>query len=74
MLPIVHGLEDKYKGRVAFFHANVDLEDGRNLAEKMNVESIPRFEFYAQGKMVDEQRGATTSDLLEQKLQKILAR
>jgi len=72
MKPIVHGLEPRWQARdVTFVAVNVDEPDGRQYAEDMQVDGIPRFEFYRGGKVVAEALGYQKAEQLEANLEKI---
>jgi thioredoxin 1 len=56
MKPIFEKVEPDYAGRVRFF--KLDVEQGREVAQKYGVRGIPTFILFKNGKPADQQVGA----------------
>lgn len=70
MSPVVEELAKEYAGKAKVAKINVDQES--EIAEKYGVMSIPNFVFIKNGKLVDQQIGATAKAKLVQKLDKLI--
>ena len=70
MSPVVEELAKEYEGKAKVAKINVDQEP--EIAEKYDVMSIPNFVFIKNGKLVDQQIGATAKAKLVQKLDNLL--
>lgn len=70
MSPVVEELAGEYEGKAKVVKINVDRES--EIAEKYGVMSIPNFVFIKNGKLVDQQIGATAKAKLVQKLDKLI--
>ena len=70
MSPVVEELAGEYEGKAKVVKINVDRES--EIAEKYGVMSIPNFVFIKNGKLVDQQIGATAKAKLVQKLVKLI--
>lgn len=70
MSPVVEELAKEYEGKAKVAKINVDQEP--EIAEKYDVMSIPNFVFIKNGKLVDQQIGATAKAKLVQKLDNLI--
>ncbi len=70
MSPVVEELAGEYEGKAKVSKINVDQEP--EIAEKYGVMSIPNFVFIKNGKLVDQQIGATAKAKLVQKLDNLI--
>ncbi len=70
MSPVVEELAGEYEGKAKVAKINVDQEP--EIAEKYDVMSIPNFVFIKNGKLVDQQIGATAKAKLVQKLDNLI--
>jgi thioredoxin 1 len=70
MSPVVEELAGEYEGKAKVAKINVDQEP--EIAEKYGVMSIPNFVFIKNGKLVDQQIGATAKAKLVQKLDNLI--
>lgn len=70
MSPVVEELAKEYAGKAKVAKINVDQES--EIAEKYGVMSIPNFVFIKNGKLVDQQIGATAKVKLVQKLDNMI--
>ena len=70
MSPVVEELAGEYEGKAKVVKINVDRES--EIAEKYGVMSIPNFVFIKNGKLVDQQIGATAKAKLVQKLDNLI--
>ncbi len=70
MSPVVEELAKEYAGKAKVAKINVDQES--EIAEKYGVMSIPNFVFIKNGKLVDQQIGATAKAKLVQKLDNMI--
>lgn len=70
MSPVVEELAGEYEGKAKVVKINVDRES--EIAEKYGVMSIPNFVFIKNGKLVDQQIGATAKAKLVQKLDNMI--
>ncbi len=70
MSPVVEELAGEYEGKAKVAKINVDQEP--EIAEKYDVMSIPIFVFIKNGKLVDQQIGATAKAKLVQKLDNLI--
>jgi thioredoxin 1 len=71
MEPVVERLAAKYDGRVVFGKLNVDEES--ELATRYDVQSIPMFMIFKNGKPVDATIGAVGEVALDRLIQKSMA-
>jgi thioredoxin-like negative regulator of GroEL len=74
MAPVVHGLEQRYAGRVDFVY--LDVNDARNADAKtrLGFRSTPHFFVVsADGRVLHEWQGVVSSDVVEARLQPALA-
>jgi thioredoxin-like negative regulator of GroEL len=74
MAPVVHGLEQQYKGRVDFLYLNV--ADSNNAAAKraLGFTSTPHFFFLrADGAPTDALRGVVPADSVRVSLDRLLS-
>ncbi len=70
MSPVVEELAKEQEGKAKVAKINVDQEP--EIAEKYDVMSIPNFVFIKNGKLVDQQIGATAKAKLVQKLDNLI--
>lgn len=70
MSPIIEDLSEKMKGKIRF--GKVNVEDSSAIAQKFNVNSIPNFVLFKNGKPEDQFIGAISEEDLERKLEKFL--
>ncbi len=68
--PIVEELAHKFKGRIHFAKINVD--ESNKLAQKFKVMSIPTLVILKKGKEVDRMIGMQNSEILEEKIRRLL--
>lgn len=68
--PVVEALAEEYEGRAVIGKCDVDSND--EIAAKFAVRNIPTIIFIKGGVMVDKQVGATSKDVLAEKLNKLL--
>lgn len=69
MGPIIEDLAAKYKGEDGVKVVKVDVDSNPNLAEKLQVYSIPTIKFFRNGQMVDETVGVTLAPDLTKRLE-----
>lgn len=70
MSPIIEDLNERMKGKVKFGKVNVD--DNARSAQRFNVNSIPNFVIFKNGKAVEQFVGSVSEDELENKLRGFL--
>ncbi len=68
MSPVIDDLSEKFEGKIKF--AKIDIEENQELASKYNVQSIPNFVLFKDGKQVEQFVGAMSSEDFEEKLNK----
>lgn len=68
--PIVDALAADYEGQAII--GKVDVEEEEDLAVRFGVMSVPTILFIKNGEVVDKQVGATSRQVLEEKLKAIL--
>lgn len=68
--PIVEELAAEYEGKAII--GKVDVEEQDELAAKFGIRNIPTVIFIKDGNVVDKQVGATTKNVLEDKLKALL--
>ncbi len=68
--PFIEELAQEYEGQAIIGKVNVEDED--DLASKYSVRNIPTVIYLKNGKVVDKFVGATTKEVLEEKLKAIL--
>jgi thioredoxin 1 len=66
MGPIIDELSEKFEGKLKV--GKVNVEDNRELAAKFQVNSIPNFILFRDGKKVEQFVGAMSADDFEKKL------
>ncbi len=71
MMPVVKEMANEYDGRIKVGKVNTDEQ--QELAAKFGVMSIPSFFFIKDGKIVDKAIGGVPKDVLESKLDALLA-
>ncbi|MCR4695059.1 MAG: thioredoxin [Pseudobutyrivibrio sp.] len=69
--PTVAKLAEKYDGKIKIGKVDSDQEPG--LARSFNVMSIPNIVFIKNGKVVDESVGLVPQQVLEAKIEKLIA-
>jgi thioredoxin 1 len=70
MGPIVDDIESKFSKKLKV--GKVNIEDGREIAQKFDVMSIPNFVLFKNGKVVQNFVGAMSEDDFSEKLKKLL--
>ncbi len=70
MAPVIDELSEKFKGKVKF--AKVNVEDNKELAQEFEVNSIPNFILFKEGKPVERFIGAIPGEEFEEKLKGFL--
>jgi thioredoxin 1 len=68
--PIIEALATEYDGRAIV--GKCDIQEDEELAMQYDVRSIPTVLFMKNGKVMDKHVGATTRQVLEEKLKAIL--
>ncbi|MBQ4277027.1 MAG: thioredoxin [Bacteroidaceae bacterium] len=68
--PLVEELAAEYEGKAVIGKVNVEDED--ELASQFGIRNIPTIIYLKDGKIVDKQVGATTKNVLEDKLKALL--
>ena len=71
MSPVVEQFANDYAGKVKIGKVNVDEES--SLALRFGVQSIPNFVFIKDGKVVDNVIGAMPREVLNRRLENLLA-
>lgn len=72
MAPVVHGLKQRYRGRVDFLY--LDVKDPRNAAatKRLGFVSTPHFFFLrADGTMTETMQGVVPSDSVARALERL---
>lgn len=70
MKPVMHELEEEYKGKVTF--EQVDVSDNMNRANAAGVLSIPTFMIEKDGKIVANFIGYQSKEAMKKRLDEIL--
>lgn len=70
MGPILDDLSEKFKGKIKFGKVNVG--DSPEIAQKYGVNSIPHFNIFKNGKIIETFNGAISSEEFEEKLKNLL--
>ena len=70
MLPIVEDIADEFEGRAKI--AKLNVAEYEEIAEKYNVNTIPNFTIFKDGKVEEQFIGAMTMEELEEKVNKYL--
>ncbi|MBQ9651573.1 MAG: thioredoxin [Prevotella sp.] len=68
--PIIAEIAEEYDGKVVV--GKCDVEENDDLAAEMGIRSIPTLLFFKNGELVDRFVGATTKDVLVQKINALL--
>lgn len=68
--PLVEELAAEYEGKAVIGKVNVEDED--ELASQFGIRNIPTIIYLKDGQIVDKQVGATTKNVLEDKLKALL--
>ena len=68
--PIIDQLTGEFAGQAKI--GKVDVDENNGLASTYNVRSIPTLIFFKNGQMVDAIQGATSKDVIVQKLNSLL--
>ncbi|MBI5148097.1 thioredoxin [Candidatus Pacearchaeota archaeon] len=71
MSPIVDELAQTYAGKISFFKINVD--DNKASSAKFRVMGIPTLLIFKNGQLVDRNVGASSFDILQERLKKYLS-
>ena len=69
--PIVDELAKDYEGKAVV--GKLDVDNNPDVSMQFGVRSIPTILFLKDGKIVEKQVGATTKQVLQQKLEAVLA-
>lgn len=67
MIPVLDDLAEKFQGRVKFGKVNVG--DNPEIAKKFNVNSIPNFTLFKDGKQIEQFTGSLSEDDFSEKLE-----
>ena len=70
MSPIIEDMSEKFSGKIKF--AKVNIEDNNEIAQKFNVNSIPNFVIFKNGKVVNQFVGGMDEESFEEKLNEVL--
>ena len=70
MSPIVEEVFKKFKGKLKVGKVNVD--ENQEIAQKYNVRSIPKFNLFKDGKVIEQFVGSISKEEFEKKLKKYL--
>ena len=70
LTPVIEELATEYVGKVAIGKCNVD--ENRSLTSRFGVQGIPAIYLLKNGKIVDEQIGYCSKDVLKAKIDKLL--
>jgi len=70
MLPIVEDLAEEYEGIAKI--AKLNVGEYEEIAEKYNVNTIPNFTIFKNGKVEEQFTGSMSMDELEEKIKKYL--
>jgi hypothetical protein len=74
MAPVVHGLEEQYKGRIDFLYLNVALPSSDSAKRAFGFRATPHFFFLSpSGTAMDSTRGVVAADSLRIRLDRLLA-
>ncbi len=68
MIPIVEDLAEIFEGKVKI--AKINVGEYEALADKYNVNTIPKFTIFKDGKMDEQFTGSMSEDDLEEKLKR----
>ena len=69
--PIVEALERRYRGKMVF--AKVDIDENQLLGMRFNIASIPLFQIFYKGNLLDQFMGALPGQKFDEKVRKILS-
>ncbi|MBP5343272.1 thioredoxin [bacterium] len=70
MMPVVEALSEEYASKVKFLKVNVD--ENQEIAQNLNIQSIPRFFIFKDGNAVKVLVGAQKKDTLVAELEACL--
>ena len=68
--PVIEELSEKFKGKIKF--GKVDIDSNREIAKKLDINSIPNLVLFKEGKPVEHFVGMISSEELEEKLRKFV--
>ena len=69
--PVIEELAGEYQGRVRF--AKVNIDDNRELAQRLGIRAIPTVVFYKDGQVALQFTGAKPKNSIVQDLEQVLA-
>jgi len=70
MKPIFKELSKKYKEKIKFI--TIDVDNCNWINQKYDIDSVPRFLFFENGKLIFEQKGASSPESFEFKIRDIM--
>ena len=70
MEPVINELSERFKGRIKF--GRIDVSDNQELAQKLNVSSIPNFTLFKDRQIVEQFIGSMPGEEMEEKLKRFL--
>jgi len=70
MAPVIEDLSEKFEGKMKFGKVNVG--DNEEIARRFNVNSIPNFTLFKDGKVIEQFIGAMSGEEFEDKLNNYL--
>ncbi len=70
MAPVIDELSEKFKGKIKFGKINVD--DNQELAQRFDVNSIPNFILFKEGKKIEQFVGGMPEEEFTEKLEKFI--
>ncbi len=70
MAPVIEDLSEKFEGKMKFGKVNVG--DNEEIARRFNVNSIPNFTLFKDGKVIEQFIGAMSGEEFEEKLNSYL--
>lgn len=70
MIPILEDLSDKFKNKIKF--GKIDVGENQEIAQKFNVNFIPNFILFKDGKVIEQFVGSINEEDFINKLQKFI--
>jgi thioredoxin 1 len=70
MAPVMDAMAEKYQDKCGIF--KLDIDQSPQIASQYGIASIPTLLFFKNGELVETMVGATTQEILEQKIENLI--
>ncbi len=72
MNPIVKAMQEEYSDNDSIAILDIDIDECPDIAQELNIRSVPEFRYYKAGEMVNSALGAQPPTILKESIASIL--